>query len=449
MPTATSNPDPPRLDRCLQCDGDLGAGATRDASGGASGDASGGPSGHCPRCRFPFDANSIAITGAATTSGEFLALVLGWAAAGLLCLSLLPTAFALIIGTAMVVHLGARALLGDARTARRLVIGDAGVALLRNGRRVEPLRWHLFEEARIDLMAEGAPTGPSIALPRWRLTLVNAYKPSVSTYLHRRGTDAPIFAEAIVFTFQAPAALVETLRQRMGRFIETAASGYRALNLRQMHLVPPDPDDVFRVHECPRCAYELRALPARGRCPECGWARSDDMFAIPGRLVGRTPALVMLPAAALILGLVYVLGGYSQIGVPLIGLGLIAIAAHAGLKRMFDHDDRRTVIATRDGLEIWGPRHAPTAFVWSQLPSHRAIQVEFGRWRIAFWDHPKHSIVFSEFFFTWRTFPPGRPVVDVVIRGDELTGRMICDEIERRLNRDGGTIASAPILGQL
>jgi len=428
MPSAPPKPAGPPLARCPQCDADLAE--DRWAA-----------TGRCPRCRLPCDESTLVITGAATTSGEFLALVVGWTTVGLLCISFVPGPILAVVGVAMALHLGVWLLLGDGRAARRLVINDTGVALLRGGRRIEPLRWHLFDEARIDLLAEGDGHDPfHRLLPRWRLTLVNAYKPTISAYLHRRGTDAPIFSEAIVFTFQAPAELVETLRGRLARSIQIASRGYRALNLKKMHLIAPDPAEVLRLRECPCCACDLRGLPRDGKCPVCGRAHSGDMFTLPGRVVTRRPAAVMVPAFAIVLGVVYLLGGHARPGMALFAFGAVTAGLCLAMKLMFDRESRRSVIVARNGLEIWTGGDAPQAYDWWQLPEHRAVQVDFGRWRIAFWDHTKSSIAFSEFLFTWHAFPPGRPVIDVVIRGDEQTGRMICDEIERRL---AGTARSA------
>ena len=40
------------------------------------------------------------------------------------------------------------------------------------------------------------------------------------------------------------------------------------------------------IPTCPSCQYELRGLPLRGRCPECG---SDYVMSLPGLEPGRLP----------------------------------------------------------------------------------------------------------------------------------------------------------------
>ena len=43
-----------------------------------------------------------------------------------------------------------------------------------------------------------------------------------------------------------------------------------------------DPRDILRLKHCPRCGYDLAALPRKHRCPECGFEYDDSMFIVTG-----------------------------------------------------------------------------------------------------------------------------------------------------------------------
>ena len=35
-------------------------------------------------------------------------------------------------------------------------------------------------------------------------------------------------------------------------------------------------EDILRLNYCPRCGYDIAALPGKHRCPECGYAYGPD-----------------------------------------------------------------------------------------------------------------------------------------------------------------------------
>jgi hypothetical protein len=196
------------------------------------------------------------------------------------------------LGAAMAAHFGRRGRIEGRQ--QQLHITAAGVTLSRPGRRPHFVPWHLFERARIepppDANSDGA--GP----PSWRLTLVNAYKPTISSYLHRRGTDAPIFAECVQFEFSSTPGEARRLERRLNRAIDRAGARFRVLDLASMELDPPDPERLLHLQTCPRCDA---ALPDRhGRCPACDLRYGPDMFLLRGTPASMTPWL----AAAAILG---------------------------------------------------------------------------------------------------------------------------------------------------
>ncbi len=62
----------------------------------------------------------------------------------------------------------------------------------------------------------------------------------------------------------------------------------------------------------------------------------------------------------------------------------------------------------------------------------RAVRLETGRWRLAAWAEPKSTLTYSPLLFAWITSPPGRPLVDLLLRADGRAAKVMCEEVERR-----------------
>jgi hypothetical protein len=157
------------------------------------------------------------------------------------------------------------------------------------------------------------------------------------------------------------------------------------------------------------------------------------MFPLRGRMIQPRPALVMFGLVPCFLAAIYLLSGQMMIFTALFSLGLTIWVLLLMARLLAIPKTDRTVVATRDGLQLWEGGDLPCAYDWSRLTEFHCAQVEFGRWRIAFWDHPKSSVQYSPFFFTWLVTPSGAPLVDLVLTGDEQTGQMICEELAARV----------------
>lgn len=58
--------------------------------------------------------------------------------------------------------------------------------------------------------------------------------------------------------------------------------GTKANLLAKVQSREPDPNGILRLQKCPKCGYDLKTLPARHRCPECGFAYDEQMFSLHG-----------------------------------------------------------------------------------------------------------------------------------------------------------------------
>lgn len=92
-----------------------------------------------------------------------------------------------------------------------IVLREAGLSLIRSRERRQDAEWHLFEEVRL------TPCGGSHATLRWRLTLVNRFKPSIGSFLHTRSADRVIFYFPLDLEFDAPADTAGMIRDLLTR----------------------------------------------------------------------------------------------------------------------------------------------------------------------------------------------------------------------------------------
>ncbi|MHC4949016.1 MAG: hypothetical protein ACYTG1_12285 [Planctomycetota bacterium] len=338
-------------------------------------------------------------------------------------------AAALIVG--MTAHLAA---LARARrpleSRRRLVLTERGVSVVptrRDAAGARPTRWHLFDEVRLERRPPLAGLeGPD----RWRLTIVNAYKPTISTYLHSRGTDAAIFAPAIEFEFEAPPAEATRLRDVVRARIEAARRRFSPLRLDDEPAVLP----VLR--RCPTCRRRLDGASAR--CPACQRRLDRSMFevAVTRLRPGLGPRALL--ATALVIVAVVTLLGQGAAGWPLVAAATAAAGLAWPVLRAGGPTTpgrrraaaRGRLLVTAAGLE--DPADGRLLLPWTRIRALRSVQMESGLWRLAAWTAPKRVVLYSPLLFGWTTAPGGGPELDVILESEPRTGRAACREIERR-----------------
>jgi hypothetical protein len=330
--------------------------------------------------------------------------------------------FGLSLSGLMGAHLTQKAIGGLPRA--RLVVSGSGVAVLRRRGRPRFTRWHLFDEARLE--PTGRSDGERSADATWILVLVNAYKPSISTYLHRRGTDAAIFAPCVEFALRMPASRAEALRRELSRRIADARRDYRALQLKRMDEVPLDTASLLGLQACLRCGGDVSVPRAGPRCPACGERFDPAAFVVhdavlaPAWLGPLVAFLALLAAPALLIA------GLAGAAAAAACLGLAA-AAFSARRR-----PAPTVVIGHDAVELWHSGEPKTRLRFAELATLGVRRLATGRWRVAAWREPRGWTGYSEMLFCWLALPPGRPALDLLVRGDPRVGELLCREIERR-----------------
>ena len=308
----------------------------------------------------------------------------------------------------------------------RLTIRQRGIELRRgNGVRLWA-EWRLFDRARIERL-------PSIAShvlnDRWRLSLENAFKPSIGSFVDSKAMDRTIFYFPVLIDFEATPDAVELIETTLNRSIEIAARAPKIPPRRKASVQPLDP---LQLRECIVCDYPLEGLPRTSHCPECGWQFEQKMFLLNGRTLSSisTLGLVMITIAAVIL-----LSCLANVFLPspnyaIAGLILVA-AAYVWMLFTVLTSGRGRVLATGNGLEVWRNGVACQLLSWRQISELRQARVEQGL-RIGVWLTPKWRIWFSALLGRWRSLPPSRPDVDVTVAGSYDSTEQVWQELQGR-----------------
>lgn len=187
---------------------------------------------------------------------------------------------------------------------------------------------------------------------------------------------------------------------------------------------------------CGDCGYELTALPAAGKCPECGQDYREDELVLFG-WPGRTRNPVARDAEHAWRGLMV----WSVIGVSIVGALLFADRADDALLMAMifgpivtaygilvdlepDHPGPTQAQITADGIGQRDPLGSMRFRKWSPRHQLRIIQDAPARWRIAIQE--------------MRLGVPVRSPVDVVIQSP-IEPRILIQQIEslRRAGTDG------------
>ncbi len=200
--------------------------------------------------------------------------------------------------------------------------------------------------------------------------------------------------------------------------------------------------DILRLKRCPQCDYQLLALPAPHRCPECGFAYDESMFDLPvwwrgaeyfawewpaylGVLVVATLGFLWQRWSVPVSVLVMITGGVViEITKAIVKLRLRS--AEGNIRFLFDADGvsfpepgaRLTVTgagrATRPAIRRSRDRHD-----WASFRRSSVRRARRGRWRMR---------------LAWR-WPRGlvRRDIDVTVRGTRREAALLRNELRRRV----------------
>ncbi len=183
--------------------------------------------------------------------------------------------------------------------------------------------------------------------------------------------------------------------------------------------------NAVRLNRCPRCGYELGALPRRHRCPECGFEYDETMFLLEG---WRLPdargfarrVLVWSPVALFFLGFLRIALALSM--KFLLALLLVA-ALVTGLVYLFaawrDKSGRRVLVrylVTEDGVA----RPGKHIYLWRNYSHTSLLPDGRGGWRLHLYPS------------WWRVAGP--PLINARLECLESEAQLLRDEIQRRIN---------------
>ena len=182
---------------------------------------------------------------------------------------------------------------------------------------------------------------------------------------------------------------------------------------------------TLRLTCCPTCNYDISRLPARSRCPECGFAYDEKMFMLEGwRLPdGRAwlrTAIVYGPIAFIALGALRYEFGWSRrvLGALVAGGALLVGLLYLAAWRR-DRIGRRVLaryLITEDGVARPGRR---TVYLWRNY-SHLMLMSDRSGWRLHLYPS------------WWRILGP--PLVNARLKCAEPEAEAVRDEIQRRIS---------------
>jgi hypothetical protein len=186
---------------------------------------------------------------------------------------------------------------------------------------------------------------------------------------------------------------------------------------------------MIRLATCPRCDYDLSALPARHRCPECGFVYDEGMFVLEGwhvpdvrRSAGQAAKIAAGFAA-------FVLAPLAIMGVPIFTIIVLALAGLA-------------VFVAADVLVRLRADGASRALARYLVTTDGVARMGASAGRIYLWRNYSHVMLLPDgdggfrlhvYPAWWRLFGP--PFVNARLEGPESRAEVVRREIERRINR--------------
>jgi hypothetical protein len=190
----------------------------------------------------------------------------------------------------------------------------------------------------------------------------------------------------------------------------------------------PDPQPALRLIQCPRCGYDLAALPRRHRCPECGFEYDESMFMlegwrIPGLWPPRPESLVI--GGAMLVGLTVMWVGS---GWPLSVLGVICAVV-------------LVIVVLLRWYGKWRYGAHSRALVHYLITADGVARVRGKDRRIYLWRNYSHLMLMPDgprayrlhlYPSWWRLFGP--PLVNARLECEDAQAEAIRAEIQHRIS---------------
>lgn len=305
-------------------------------------------------------------------------------------------------------------------------IGAEGIALRRANGLQQLAPWRYFEEARIELRAR---RHEHRQVDRWRLTLVNKFKPAIGSFLHTRDAEKTVFFFPLVIELEATRDQVDQLRRIAETYIDLAQ-----IPVHRPDKSPPvDLASLFHVQSCQQCDYPLRGLSRSGRCPECGWAFDESMFVLDAEWISRrTSPLAISVFSVLSACWILLRQGWTAAIFIMVGIAVAYALFRWWQSGEAGREFNWRVLVTDQGIELWRGGHKVVQYPWANICELHAARGDVGRLRVGMWLDRKYRVRFSRFFDRWVSSPPSPPVVDVLLNGSNQQAQMVFEELQRR-----------------
>ena len=197
---------------------------------------------------------------------------------------------------------------------------------------------------------------------------------------------------------------------------------------------------AIRLLRCPRCNYDLGALPRSHRCPECGFVYDEKMFVLEGwRLPGLRAwwrsMIVGAPLAFIVLGMLRAEFGvsWSRILWIITGLSVVVVVLYAYVWRR-DQSGRGVMIRyliTEDGVARPGKR--ARTYLWRNYSHVMLLSAGEDSWRLHMYPT------------WWRLFGP--PLVNARLECEQAEAEAVRYEIQRRISAARRAEAASPSQG--
>lgn len=424
------------VERCPICGASLPESATYDG---------------CARCAAPVTRTSFILRTDRPDGRVDGVLMAIWLIPLTTALAVGAVEFAIVIALLLLLHIGYAAtrtrLARDRAPRERLLITHEGIGPCRSNTPFEVRPYHLFEQVRLEAADQLTHNEEQ---NRWRLTIVNAYKPTISTFLHSRGTDAAIFCESIDVTFEAAEPDAIDLQALLQDRIDAARAAYRATRLREENERKAMQRRFRQRLSCHICGASAWGNDSPDQCDACGAFICFDpqrpRFVLDAEGVTWNPVIGLGTIAMALISLWPLLHGDLTAALLWLTGPLLYV-----LWRIIDRTWRegkpvRQWVVTPEGLERYAGARCEHRFTWHDLPICRFVGLERGSWRLALWNDRGLRISFSSLLFSWLSLPISRPIIDVVLNDVDLAGRLICEEIARRHATELGENAAACVV---
>ncbi len=186
---------------------------------------------------------------------------------------------------------------------------------------------------------------------------------------------------------------------------------------------------VLRLRRCPRCEYDLGALPARHRCPECGFEYDPAMFVLEGWHVPdvrRSFGRLVLSACVLAAALAFIGVSFALPRIVVISAFLGAVAAYVVLDLYvrLRHGSRSRALVryliSEHGVSRVGAAGGGRIYLWRNYSHLMLLPDGQGAWRIHLYPSWWHLL--------------GPPIVNARLECDESDAEAVRAEIQRRIS---------------